>query len=35
LGDIQTCNYMLVEKVTHNFKNDHYTMDLTLEGAWE
>ena len=35
LGDIQANNYMLVEKVTHNFENDHYTMDLTLEGAWE
>lgn len=35
LGDIVTNNFMLVEKVTHNFDNDHYTMDLTLEGAWE
>jgi hypothetical protein len=35
LGDIQTNNYMLVEKVTHTFENDHYTMALTLEGAWE
>lgn len=35
LGDIITNNYMLVEKVTHNFEKDHYTMDLTLEGAWE
>ena len=35
LGDIITNNYLLVEKVTHNFDNDHYTMDLTLEGAWE
>lgn len=35
LGDIETNNYMLVEKVTHKFKNDNYTMDLTLEGAWE
>lgn len=35
LGDIITNNYMLVEKVTHNFENDQYTMDLTLEGAWE
>lgn len=34
LGDIQTNNFMLVEKVTHNFEKDHYTMDLTLEGAW-
>lgn len=35
LGDIITNNYMLVEKVTHIFKVDHYTMDLTLGGAWE
>ena len=35
LGDIITNNYMQVEKVTHVFENDHYTMDLTLEGAWE
>ena len=34
LGDTITNNYMLVEKVTHNFSNDHYTMDLKLEGAW-
>lgn len=35
LGDITTKNYMLVEKVTHTFENDHHTMDLTLEGGWE
>jgi len=35
LGDIVTNNYMLVEKVTHKFEKDNYTMDLTLEGAWE
>ena len=35
LGDISTNNYMLVQKVTHNFEQDYYTMDLTLEGAWE
>lgn len=35
LGDIQANNYMLVEKVTHKFKKDQYTMDLTLEGGWE
>lgn len=35
LGDINTCNYMLVEKVTHIFNDGHYTMDLTLNGAWE
>lgn len=35
LGDISANNFMLVEKVTHKFDNDHHTMDLTLEGAWE
>jgi hypothetical protein len=35
LGDVQASNYMLVEKVKHKFENDHHTMDLTLEGAWE
>lgn len=35
LGDIQVDNYLLVEKVTHNFDRDHHTMDLTLEGGWE
>ena len=35
LGDVKVNNFMLVEKVTHNFEDDHYTMDLTLEGAWE
>lgn len=35
LGDTNANNYMLVQKVTHKFKQDHYTMDLTLEGAWE
>ena len=35
LGDIVTNNFMLVEKVTHKFDKEHYTMDLTLEGAWE
>ena len=35
LGDIQTNNFMLVDKVTHKFDKDHHTMDLTLEGAWE
>ncbi len=34
LGDVKVNNYMLVEKVTHTFKNNHHTMDLTLEGAW-
>lgn len=35
LGDIVANNFMLVEKVTHKFDKDHYTMDLTLEGAWK
>lgn len=34
LGDVQVNNYMLVEKVTHKFDHDHYTMDLTVEGEW-
>jgi hypothetical protein len=25
----------LVQKVTHKFEENNYTMDLTLEGAWE
>lgn len=35
LGDVQANNFMLVEKATHKFSTDRYTMDLTLEGAWE
>ena len=35
LGDTSLNNYMVVERVTHKFNNDYYTMDLTLEGAWE
>ena len=35
LGDVMANNYCLVEKVVHNFENDHHTMDLTLEGGWE
>lgn len=35
VGDIIINNYMVVEKVTHKFDENHYTMDLTLEGAWE
>lgn len=34
-GDIVADNYMLVDKVVHNFDENHHTMDLTLEGAWE
>lgn len=35
LGDIITNNYLLVQKVTHTFKDNEHTMDLTLEGSWE
>ena len=35
LGDQTVKNYMLVQKVVHHFDDDHYTMDLTLEGAWD
>ena len=35
LGDIDVNNYMVVDKVTHNFKNNHHTMDLTLIGRDE
>ena len=35
LGDISVNNYMLIQKVTHKFKHNNHTMDLTLEGAWE
>ena len=34
LDDAIVNNFMLVTKVTHIFEKDHYTMDLTLEGAW-
>lgn len=33
LGDITVANYMLVEKVTHTFKNCEYTMDLVVSGG--
>lgn len=33
LRDIKVANYMLVEKVTHNFNNRQYTMDLVLSGG--
>ena len=35
VGEMEISNYMLVEKVTHTFNNDHHTMDLTLGGWWE
>lgn len=33
LGDVSLQNFMLVEKVKHNFKNELHTMDLTLRGG--
>jgi hypothetical protein len=33
LLDVKIANYMLVEKVTHTFKNNQYTMDLILSGG--
>ena len=33
LGDLKIANYMLVEKVTHKFKNREYTMDLVVSGG--
>ena len=33
LQDIKVSNYMLVEKVTHSFKNHEHTMDLVLSGG--
>lgn len=35
LGDAVVNNLMLVQKVVHTFENDYYTMDLTLDGAWD
>ena len=35
LGDTIVSNYMVVEKVIHNFENNHYSMDLTLDGYWD
>lgn len=35
IGERLISNYMVVEKVTHLFNNDHHTMDLTLGGWWE
>ena len=33
VGESKLTNYMLVEKVTHSFKNNLHTMDLTLRGG--
>ena len=35
LEDTVKQSYMMVSKVTHTFTNDHHTMNLDLEGAWE
>lgn len=35
LGETLASNFMLVDKVTHNFNSDYHTMDLTLAGAWD
>lgn len=32
LGDIDLSNYMVIEKATHKFENNHHSMDLTLIG---
>ena len=34
IGTTQIQNYLLVEKVEHTFKNDLYTMDITVNGAF-
>lgn len=33
LGDVKVANYMLVDKVTHTFNKDEYTMDLNVSGG--
>ena len=33
LDDMKIANYMLVEKVTHSFKNHQHTMDLSVAGG--
>ena len=33
IGDLKVKNHMLCEKVTHNFKNNEHTMDLTVRGG--
>ena len=35
LGDTVRKSYMIVKTVKHTFNNNEWTMDLTLEGAWE
>lgn len=33
LGDVDVNNYMMVQKVKHNFEGGYHTMDLTLKGG--
>lgn len=33
LDDVKIANYMLVDKVTHIFKNNQYSMDLSVSGG--
>ncbi len=33
LKDMKVSNYMMVEKVTHTFKNRQHTMDMVLSGG--
>ena len=33
LGDVTVKNFMLVEKVTHTYKENEHWMDLTLRGG--
>lgn len=33
LGDINIQSYLMVESVTHNFKNGHHLMDMNLRGG--
>lgn len=35
LGDVLADNYMLVEKVTHKFEENHYTMDITVQADFD
>ena len=30
LGDIDLNQWLLIEKITHNFENDKHTMDIDL-----
>lgn len=35
IGDIALSNFMLVTKVVHKFNENHHSMDVTVEGAFE